>query len=142
MKRGTTRIVFAFVVAPLAPTLVVAILFSWRDAVFYLAVFGYPAVIFVGGPAHLILRALGWSGGFIYIVAGFIAGVLSELLYGIGLTLWDSDPLRRPLPARLLETLQTFVHAPELVLVFGSCGALAALTFWFVIAPGEKRVRR
>lgn len=141
-QQSLSRTIFAFIIAPLAPTIAVAILFSWRDALFYLAVFGYPAVIFTGGPAHLILRALGWSGGLIYIGAGFIAGVLSELLYGVGLALWDTSPLRQPLLARLGDTLRITVEAPELALVIGSCGALAALTFWLVIAPGEKKSPR
>jgi hypothetical protein len=138
-QQSLSRTIFAFIIAPLAPTIAVAILFDWRDALFYLAVFGYPAVIFIGGPAHLVLRVLGWSGGFIYIAAGFVAGVVSEFLYGIGLALWDTTPLRQPLLARLGDALRITVEAPELALVIGGCGALAGLTFWFVIAPGEKR---
>jgi len=125
-------------IAPLAPTMVIAILFDLRDALFYLAVFGYPVVLGVGVPIHLVLRRLGWSGGFVYLGAGALAAIIGEVLYGIGLTIWDAKPSPEPLMARLRDTIAFLAEAPELAVIIGACGALAALAFWLMTAPVER----
>lgn len=131
--RVLIRSSIVFAVAPLVPTAAVAILFDLRDALFYLAVFGYPAVVLVGVPTHFLVRWLGWNGGFVYLVAGFMAGILWELLYGIGLMLREPPASDVSLLTRVLDTLRIAVEGPELALVIGSCGPVAALTLWLII---------
>jgi hypothetical protein len=133
------RTVLAFIIAPIVPTIVIAVMFNVRDAAFYLAVFGYPIVLFVGVPTHLLLQRLGWSGGFIYIGAGFIAGDIGGLLYAVGLTLLDTTPSNQSTIMRLRDTIAFLWRAPELALVIGACGALAALAFWLIEALVERK---
>jgi hypothetical protein len=135
--RRTRRTIMAFVIAPVVPTIAIAALFDLRDAAYYLAVFGYPVAFGVGVPIHLLLRRLGWSGGFIYLGAGAVAAIIGEWLYGIGLTLADPTPAGQSVLLRLGDTIALLVRAPELAVVIGACGAVAALAFWLIVAPLE-----
>lgn len=131
------RRIIGFIVAPLAPSLAIALIFDWNFALQYLVAFGYPAVVVTGVPAHLILRRLGWSNGFVYILAGFIAGIVFEYFYAIGMASLDfGQP--EPLLARWREAVGTLIHGPELTAIIGGCGAFAALVFYLIAEPVKR----
>jgi len=115
------------------PTVGLSLIFDWHPAFYMLAVFGYPAAVLTGLPAHLLLRRLGWSNGIVYIIAGFVAGLLAEMLYAVALAITDDRP--EPLLARLGETFGFILFGPELTILIGASGALAGLAFYLIAEP-------
>ena len=125
------RTVLAFLLCPLLPGALLGLkflvggfphVFLW--ALGLAAALGYPPAFLLGLPAHLFLRARGWTGLVVYAALGSVlglAGIVLPLLTGLG-TPGPDDPPGVSSGAELLPLLAV-------------CGVFASTAFWFITRP-------
>ncbi len=136
------RTLLALLIAPLVPFAFVTVFAGIYDALVYLAIFGYPAILLCGVPVHVLLLKLHRTSWLAYIAAGFTAALLAELVYFM-LVSAAANPARDF--AAFITTLQDgfdFVAVGFVGVPIGLCGALAALTFWLIVRPDHASAAR
>lgn len=137
------RTIVGFLVAPIAPGLLAAILaapFRAGTGVFGLrelaeaawiiklsAALGYPIAIVLGVPLYVFFRSRGWNGLLIYIAAGALLGLIVYLIYVL-LAEYSSNGLWG-LAEKLSNTALVYIPLGMI------CGAVAALCFWLIARP-------
>lgn len=127
------KLLAGFALAPLTPGLVFlfisAIEMKLGEGVWALklsAMVGYPAMIALGLPAHLLLEKLGWTNLWGYMFAGLLIGtvvafvVFSVVGNAIG-SISDLEKLRAPSAA--------------IVVLAAFFGALSGMVFWAITRP-------
>ncbi len=137
-KTVTMRLIVAILVAPLlAGLLFLAMsLFSGNAgeglwALTISAAVGYPAMLVLGLPAHLLLRFLKWTNIFGYGLAGLLIGtVLSAILFSSVIAHNFSlvpDPNKSLTPVTAIAVLAVIV------------GAMSGIVFWLIARPDHAR---
>jgi len=132
------RTIFGFVVAPLVPGMLVALLAvidgRWPMARWYIefgALAGYPAMIVVGIPLHIFLVRRGSTGLSLYAASGALMGLLVYLMAFI--------------PALVTGQFEPILYAMKSTLAFlpisAICGAIAGTAFWLLAVMGTKSRR-
>jgi len=128
MNRNLSRLVVGFVLAPIAPGILFAllsILLGERElAAWYIqlaALIGYPLAIVIGVPAHLLFRHRGWRGGFAYFGVGLAMGICGYFLPFVPGYLSGGSGASYAIATTLL-----------FLPVSMGCGGLAAVVFWLI----------
>lgn len=140
------RTVVGFVVAPVAPGMLVVVLamlrigsdaFSARTLagaewiIGLCAVLGYPIAIVLGLPLHVFFRWRGWNGPPIYLLSGAFLGLLVYLGYFAGVLFNDESAYG----LRHLGQQLSHLPAPQLIPAGMISGAVAAASFWLIARP-------
>jgi len=128
------RLLAGLVLAPLTPGLTFLLLSAVEAnlgegfwALRLSAIVGYPAMIVLGLPAHLLLRKFGSTGLWGYAVAGLLIGAIvaavlfsSVIANNFGLA---HDPTKSLTPSVAISILAAFL------------GMLSAVVFWAIARP-------
>jgi hypothetical protein len=131
--RPGLRITLALLVAPLVSGLLllaVAAFGNLAEGVWALklsALVGYPAMIVLGLPAHLLLARRGWTSLWKYMLAGLLVGaiVYAALFSDVVVNNWAPS-------ARSGESLSPSAAILVLVEFFGM---LSSAAFWMIVRP-------
>jgi hypothetical protein len=139
------RTVLGFVIAPIAPGMLVVVLTMLRagsDAlsargfsgsawiIGLSAVLGYPIAIVLGLPLHVFFRWRGWNALPIYLLSGAFLGLVVYSVYFASVLLNDDSASGlRALAQQLSHT------APQLIPAGMLSGAVAAASFWLIARP-------
>jgi hypothetical protein len=131
------RTVLGFLAAPIVPAMLVAMTGNWPVGIF-VAIFGYPAVLLLGIPTHIILQKVGLSWWPAYVTTGFLAGGLSELLYSFILVATDNRPPNTSAFSRGFSAVIGSLDEVWPLFFVGCMGAIGALTFWLIARPDAR----
>lgn len=142
------RVVAGFVLAPLAPGVLISLIMGLRSGldadmvgvIAAIAFFSYPVALVFGIPAHYLCRHRRWTGLSIYILFGLVLGAvpyfLSALVVGFGRLIGTGD--------RAAGELGTMMVTALPVLAIGAiAGLVAGASFWVIAvkkfnsSPGE-----
>ena len=130
------RLLTGFLLAPIVPGLLFLILSLFGNpgegvwALKLSAMVGYPAMLVLGVPIHLLLVRRHRTGGWTYVLAGIVTGtVVAAVLFGRVVMQNFSitpDPTRSLGPSAAIFVLAALL------------GALAAWVFWLIARPSRK----
>lgn len=130
------RLWVGFLLAPLVPGLLFLLLSLFSKpgeglwALKFSALVGYPAMLVLGVPAHLVLTKRHWTHGWSYALAGVLIGVIvAAVLFGsVAIQNFSliPDPNKSLGPSVAIFTLVALL------------GALVAWVFWVIARPGRE----
>ncbi|KRE89301.1 hypothetical protein ASG87_02865 [Frateuria sp. Soil773] len=134
--KPSVRLWVGFLLAPLIPGLLFLLLSLLSNpgeglwALKLSAMVGYPAMLVLGVPAHLLLTKRRWTSGWSYTLAGIAIGaIVAAVLFGsvaLHNVSFIPDPNKSLGPSAII-----FVVAALL-------GALAAWVFWLIARPNRE----
>jgi len=126
------RTLFAFLVAPLAPGLLLAlpdfVAGNSEMASWYLegsALAGYPVALVLGVPAYFLLRWKGWVALRFYFAAGFVMGAGAYFMAFVDGNVLDGSWITEAFAGQVLKLLPVAAF-------FGMIGTVA---FWVIARP-------
>ncbi len=123
------RLVLAFVVAPLAPVVLVSpVIFLAGPATFISVVYGYPAMLLLGVPVFAFFLRQKWLEIWQVMLGGAVVGALVPILMMVAMAL--SGPSDSPL-------LPLIAAAAGLSAIGAIFGAASGFAFWWVGLRGN-----
>lgn len=137
--RQVTRIGTAILLAPVVPSIMVGV-FAPVAGIFYALLFGLPTSIVFGLPTYFILQKLRLNRLLSYVVAGFIAAIISELVYFLLVELTNDHPPDVSPALSAVRGLPSLFAEPSTFFI-GLLGGIAGLTFWLIARPDQQQRR-
>ncbi|HXC56835.1 MAG TPA: hypothetical protein VNU97_16165 [Rhizomicrobium sp.] len=132
----------AFVVAPLAVPLLLALLYAtlvsaapadWAMAAIGLSlVFAYFGLFVLGLPLYLLLKARGIARLWVFLAGGFVVAVATDALLQLALGVWAGDSARSVLSTALDNMFGSLIFLTGLA---GLAGVVVAGVFWCIARP-------
>jgi hypothetical protein len=133
INRPSLRIALAVLISPLSAgvlLLVISLLGSVREGLWALrfsALVGYPTMLVLGLPAHLLLKQRKWTSLRTYMLAGLLVGVV---VYAV---LFSSDVVNNlHLAANAGKSL---VPSAAILILVTFFGVLSSMVFWAIARP-------
>lgn len=132
---STLRLLVGFLLAPLVPGWLLFFLSLFGNpgegvwALKLSAMVGYPAMLALGLPIHLLMVRRRWTSGWAYALAGIATGVVVALVL-FGRVVVQNFSIR-PDPTKSLGPSEAIFVLAALL------GALVAWVFWLIARPGR-----